>query len=111
MRSKQLNQQEDDFVKLDVFPAPTVFVLDATLVGAVAARLRLELNVAQLQHGRHQLQHRLHLILHEAHDLHGILGRAERKRLWQYAFKVERSETPRYSGCVSTRCKSKVFTT
>lgn len=52
----------------------TVFVLDAALVSAVAARLRLELDVAELQHGRHQLQHRLHLVVHEAHDLHGILG-------------------------------------
>lgn len=53
---------------------PTVFVFNATLVGAVAARLWLELNVAELQHRRHQLQHRLHLVLHEAHNLHGILG-------------------------------------
>lgn len=52
----------------------TVFVFDAALVRAVTARLWLELDVAELQHGGHQLQHRLHLILHEAHDLHGILG-------------------------------------
>lgn len=78
------------FVKLDTFTTQTVFVLDATLVGAVAARLRLELNVAQLQHGCHQLQHRLHLVLHEAHDLHGILGRGEKKE-------------------TLAKCKSKVF--
>lgn len=52
----------------------TVFVFNAALVCAVTARLWLELDVAELQHGRHQLQHRLHLVLHEAHDLHGILG-------------------------------------
>ena len=54
--------------------ALTVLVFDAALVVAVAAGLRFELNVPQLQHGRHQLQHRLHLVLHEPHDLHGILG-------------------------------------
>ncbi len=70
----------DIFVKERLFASsslsvtPTVFVFNATLVGAVTARLWLELNVAELQHGRHQLQHRLHLVLHEAHDLHGILG-------------------------------------
>lgn len=53
----------------------TIFVLDAALVCPIAARLRLELDVAELQHGCHQLQHRLHFILHKAHDLHGILGR------------------------------------
>lgn len=36
---------------------PTIFVLNAALVGAVTARLWLELNVAELQHGCHQLQH------------------------------------------------------
>lgn len=57
----------------------TVFVLDAALVHPVAARLGLELNVAELQHSCHQLQHRLHFILHKTHDLHGILGREWKK--------------------------------
>ena len=55
----------------------TILVFDATLVAAVGARIWLELDVAELQHGRHQLQHRLHLVLHEAHNLHGILGGQE----------------------------------
>lgn len=58
----------------------TVFVLDAALVCPVAARLGLELNVAELQHSCHQLQHRLHFILHKTHDLHGILGREWKKK-------------------------------
>lgn len=60
----------------------TVFVLDAALVGAVAARLGLELDVAELQHSCHQLQHGLHFILHKTHDLHCILGR-ETNRWYQ----------------------------
>lgn len=58
----------------------TVFVLDAALVRPVAARLRLELDVAELQHGCHQLQHRLHFVLHKTHDLHGILGRENKTK-------------------------------
>jgi len=78
----------------------TIFVFNAALIGAVTARLGLELNVAELQHGRHQLQHRLHLVLHKAHNLHGILE-GDNTKQWSHrsADVVEPCEKTQTRGC------------